>query len=126
MDKLKNWIRENNDKMDIDVPNDATWDRLKKNLSKHSDSDQLKKYIAEKQDELQIEIPHAQSWNKISSSVKTKKPRHVYGIKRTLVFVFHFLLVFHQSRLHKSNGMNQVYEFHPLIQFRHSYWQSHI
>jgi hypothetical protein len=87
MDKLKNWIRENNDKMDIDVPNATVWDRLKKNLSKHSDSDQLKKYIAEKQDELQIEIPHAQSWNKISSSVKTKKPRHVYGIKRTLVYL---------------------------------------
>lgn len=87
MDKLKNWLQQNGHEMDIDEPNAAAWDRLKKKLATHSGSDQLKNHIAGNRDELEIEIPHAQLWNKITSSIKTEKPAHVYRIKRTLIYL---------------------------------------
>jgi len=87
MDKLKNRIQENIHKMDLDDPNAATWDRIKRGLSKTAESDPLKNIIAESKNELEIETPNAESWEKISRSIAAKNPAPIQGIKRMLVYV---------------------------------------
>ena len=62
MDKLKTRIQENIHKMDIEEPNAATWDGLKRKLSQITQDDSLKKHIAENQNQFEIESPNAQSW----------------------------------------------------------------
>jgi|GEM_PF-741440 len=87
MDKLKNWIQENSHKMDVEEPKAATWDLIKRSLSKPIESDPLKNIIAENKNELEIEIPDAESWEKISRSVVAKKPAPAQRIKRILIYV---------------------------------------
>ncbi len=72
MDKLKKRIQENIHKMDVDEPNAATWNRIKRGLSKPAESDPLKNIIAENKNELEIETPDTESWAKISRFIAAK------------------------------------------------------
>jgi hypothetical protein len=87
MDKLKNKIQENIHKMDVDEPNAAAWDRLKKLLSNSLESDPLKTQIAENKNQLEVETPNAQSWEEISRLISAKKPAPVRRIKRNLIYL---------------------------------------
>jgi hypothetical protein len=87
MDKLKNWIQENIHKMDVDEPNAATWNHLKRGLSKSAESDPLKNHITENKNKLEIDIPDEASWEKISRFISAKRRMPVQRIKKSLIYL---------------------------------------
>lgn len=87
MDKLKKRIQEHIHKMDVESPNDATWDSLKQKLSPSTENDPLKSHIAENQNKLEIETPGAHSWEEISRYISAKKSKPVQRLKRSLIYL---------------------------------------
>lgn len=91
MDKLKQHIQDNLDKLDIDHPKENCWNSISSNLA--GDTDSFKNHIDQHAAELEIESPAVDTWDRIRSAIATNKPAKVIGINKKWWYAAACLLV---------------------------------
>jgi hypothetical protein len=84
MDKLKQYIQDNREKLDADSPMEGFWDTIGNQLAQ-GDNDQLKDHISSNISDLDIETPAIAAWDRIED-VLSRKPARVVVIKKTWLY----------------------------------------
>jgi hypothetical protein len=84
MDKLKQYIQDNREKLDADSPMEGFWDTIGNQLAQ-GDNDHLKDHISSNISDLDIETPAIAAWDRIED-VLSRKPARVVTIKKTWLY----------------------------------------
>lgn len=84
MDKLKQYIQENLEKLDADSPKEGLWDTISNHLAPEN-NDLLKDHISRYSPDLDIETPSVAAWDRIEDAL-SRKPARVVSIRKTWLY----------------------------------------